>query len=414
MMINESIYKKTAAHVTELYETYQHPSLVYHTLEHTQNVVARAEEIAAHYEIADSQMLTIYIAAWFHDTGHLFADFATHENKSVELMQEFTRNLGIDESMIESIAGCIMATRMPHDPKNTMEEIMCDADTYHFGTSDFKKTNKQIKKEYELRNFKAITLEWEKNTLELLERHHFFTSYCQVLLAEGKEKNIKRAKKKWLKAVSKRTHGKLEETEPDPKLEKIKANLVSRGIQTMLRLTSENHMKLSDMADGKANILISVNAIIISVILSVLVRKLEVEPYLTIPTLMFLGSSVITIVISILATRPKITEGKFTKDDVLGKRTNLLFFGNFHKSTMADFEWAMSILMKDKDYLYNSLVRDIYFLGVVLGKKYRLLRLAYTVFMIGIVISVIAFLVAALLSSPKEITTISMPENTPL
>ncbi len=49
---------------------------------------------------------------------------------------------------------------------------------------------------------------------------------------------------------------------------------MSKGIQTMLRLTSENHLKLSDMADHKANILISVNAIIISVILGVLLRKL--------------------------------------------------------------------------------------------------------------------------------------------
>ena len=85
------------------------------------------------------------------------------------------------------------------------------------------------------------------------------------------------------------------------------------------------------MADAKANILISVNAIIISVILSVLLRKLQTDPYLTIPTLIFLTAAVITIVIAILATRPKLNEGTFMEEDVRNKKTNLLFFGNFHK-----------------------------------------------------------------------------------
>ncbi len=84
---------------------------------------------------------------------------------------------------------------------------------------------------------------------------------------------------------------------------------MSKGIQTMLRLTSENHLKLSELADHKANILISVNSIIISVILSVLLRKLQEDAYLTIPTIIFLIVAVTTIVISILSTRPNISGG---------------------------------------------------------------------------------------------------------
>jgi hypothetical protein len=169
------------------------------------------------------------------------------------------------------------------------------------------------------------------------------------------------------------------------------------------------------MADGKANILISVNAIIISVILSVLMRKLEVDTYLTIPTILFLMFSVITIVISILATMPKVSEGRFTKPDVINKQINLLFFGNFYKSSLDEYEWAMNILMKDKDYLYGSLVKDIHQLGKILGRKYKLIRLAYTVFMVGIIVSVIAFTVASFIGNASEATTtVTMPKNTPL
>lgn len=170
--------------------------------------------------------------------------------------------------------------------------------------------------------------------------------------------------------------------------------LLSRGIQTMLRLTSDNHLELSGMADGKANILISVNAIIISVILTVLIRRLETDPYLTIPTIIFLSFSVATMVISILTTRPKISQGIFNREDIMNKKTNLLFFGNFHKASLEEYEWGMRQMMRDQDYLYGALIKDIHQLGVVLGRKYRLLRLAYTVFMVGIIASVIAFALA--------------------
>ena len=86
-----------------------------------------------------------------------------------------------------------------------------------------------------------------------------------------------------------------------------------------------------------------------------------------------------------------MTSGKFSKEDVKQKKVNLLFFGNFHKMSLPDYEWAIKELVKDKDYIYSSLTKDLYFLGLVLDRKYKILRLTYTIFIIGIVISVIAF-----------------------
>jgi len=411
--MNDNIYKKVAQHVTKLFEEYSHSNLVYHSLDHTRKVVKRAQEIAAHYQLKERDMLTVYVAAWFHDVGHLFSDVTTHEVKSIEMMKEFMNQQSAEESLISEIENCVMATRMPHQPKNLNEEILCDADTYHFGTKEFKKTNKMVKTEYELRNYTTFLMDWEKNTLDLLESHQFFTSYCQVLLSEGKQKNIENARKRYLKNINQTVRAE-EENNVDAGATKQKMSLVTRGIQTMLRLTSENHLRLSDMADGKANILISVNAIIISVILSVLIRKLEVDTYLTIPTILFLISSVATIIIAILATMPKISEGRFTKADVMNKSANLLFFGNFYKTSLTEYEWGMDVMMKDKDYLYGSLVKDIHHLGVVLGRKYKLIRLAYMVFMIGIIVSVIAFTLSSLLAAPDTITTVTMPEGTPI
>lgn len=61
---------------------------------------------------------------------------------------------------------------------------------------------------------------------------------------------------------------------------------------------------------------------------------------------------------------------------------------------LQDFEWAMGEMMQDRDYLYSSMKKDLYFLGKVLDKKYKILRLTYAVFMIGIIVSVVAFAIA--------------------
>ena len=161
-MSDNSIYKRIADHVADMYEKYPQPNLVYHNLAHTQKVVARAEEISAHYQLSDSDMLVIYLAAWFHDTGHLFTEISMHEQKSVDLATEFMKQEGLDEATIEKVAACIHATAFPNKPVGLLQEIMCDADTYHFGTGDFRKTNRQIKKELELRNYTTPLLEWKK------------------------------------------------------------------------------------------------------------------------------------------------------------------------------------------------------------------------------------------------------------
>lgn len=161
----------------------------------------------------------------------------------------------------------------------------------------------------------------------------------------------------------------------------------------MFRVTLNNHTKLSQIADSKANILLSVNAIIISIALSTLIPKLDspTNAHLIVPTFVMLMFSVISIIFAILSTRPKVTSGLFTRKDIEEKKVNLLFFGNFHKMPLDEYQWAMNVLMKDREYLYNSMIKDLYYLGLVLNRKYKLLRITYTVFMFGIITSVIAF-----------------------
>ncbi|MBC7534298.1 MAG: phosphohydrolase [Ferruginibacter sp.] len=396
-MDSSHIYKNIEQHVTGLFSEHQSPKLVFHNLHHTEYVVNKGNEIAGHYQLSEQEMLVVFLATWFHDTGYLFVAPADHEEKSVDTMKLFARENQLPFDVVNDAAGCILATRSPRNPIGLLQGIVCDADTYNFGSKEFKKTNELVFTEFQNGSETMLSRKkFDQGALEMLKNHQFYTSYCKDLLKDIKKVNMKKLKKKLDKKDNegydyKKAGGEITEKEG-----------TTKGMQTMLRLTSSNHIQLSEMADSKANILISVNAIIISVILSVLLRKLQTDPYLTIPTIIFLLFSVITIVVAILATRPKVNAGTFSATDVENKKTNLLFFGNFHGMSLIDYENAMRSMMKDADYLYSSIIQDIYHLGVVLGRKYKLIRWAYNIFMVGIIISVLSFALASYFYTPTQ------------
>jgi len=98
------------------------------------------------------------------------------------------------------------------------------------------------------------------------------------------------------------------------------------------------------------------------------------------------------LILAILATRPSLPNGKFTAKDLSTKKVNLLFFGNFYKMKINDYSAGMTHVLCNNDFLYQSLIKDEYIQGVVLGRKYRLLRAAYNVFMFGLIIVFLTFL----------------------
>jgi hypothetical protein len=173
--------------------------------------------------------------------------------------------------------------------------------------------------------------------------------------------------------------------------------LPTRGIQTMFRISSSNSLRISEMADSKSHIMISVNSIIISVVLGLIIKNLDQNKNLIIPTIILLAVSVTTIIYSVLATRPKITAGVFTKEQLDNMDIDLLFFGNFYKMSFEEYDNGMRQMMNNREFLYGSLIKDIYAQAKVLGRKYELLHKSYSIFMYGIVVSVIAYAIAAFL-----------------
>jgi predicted metal-dependent HD superfamily phosphohydrolase len=400
--------------------------VVYHNLGHTKGVVKACAEMADHYRLNDEDHAALLTAAWFHDTGFSSGHSEGHENAGILLMEEFLQGLQAEEAFTEKVADIIAATKLSAHPEGLLQQIICDADSFHLGTDDFKRTNQLLRKE--MNDFWGKNIgkkEWRKINIDFIEHHQYYTDYCRTKLEPVKQQHLQELKKKNA-AVATEISGKKQEepeivaatvvntvakeTEEQPikKIKKEKTDSYGRGVETMFRTTSANHLRLSDMADGKANILIQVNSIIISILISVLFSKLEKNTQFIIPSIILISVSIASIIFAILATRPNVTGGTFSKEDIMNKKTNLLFFGNFHKVGLPEYEWGMKEMMKDNDYLYGSMTKDIYFLGVVLARKYRYLRIAYNIFMYGLVIAVIAFAAAMLFGAEQQVMSASV------
>ncbi len=367
-------------------------SYTYHNFNHTFDVVAAVTTLADSKNISSSDKEILLIAAWFHDTGYI-KGCSNHEDCSIVIASDFLLENGKSTDYIEKVAGLIKATKKEYVPQTLSEKIIKDADYYHILNDDYIFSCEGLRNEWENIEGKSFTdKDWAVENLNFLTNiHRFYTDYALENWQPLKEKNIKRLQKK-LKKMNLKTNNEFDKEYK----KREKEDKPERAVDTLFRVTLNNHTSLSGIADSKANILLSVNAIIISIALSTLIPKLDSPKnvHLMIPTFIMLMSSVITIIFAILSTRPKVTKGVFTREDIENKKVNLLFFGNFYKMPLDEYQWAMNEMMKDREYLYNSMIKDLYFLGLVLEKKYRLLRVAYNFFMIGIIISVIAFVIA--------------------
>lgn len=189
-----------------------------------------------------------------------------------------------------------------------------------------------------------------------------------------------------------------------------------RGIETLFRSSYRVNMDLSALADAKANIMISINGLIVSILIASIAPGIENNTWLLLPTSLFLIGCLTSLVYAVFAARPRVQSNVVTKESALENRTNILFFGNFHHMPQTDYVEAMKEVVQDPTQIYEMMIKDIYGVGSVLQKKYLLLRRSYTTFIIALVVGVISFIgvfTYAATMDPDPDTVYTIPAQTP-
>lgn len=178
---------------------------------------------------------------------------------------------------------------------------------------------------------------------------------------------------------------------------KKKKKKVSSGVETLFRTTLSSHIRLSEMADRKANLMISINSIVISIVISAYARNFDAPAELLLPSILLLAVCLTTIILSLIATNPTISPIK-QKTDPSPAPMDLLFFGQYTRLTVDEYRHSLLTLLSREEDVYMSMINNIYAQGQVLSRKYRLLKWAYQFFMIGFSVVVLLVIISLLLT----------------
>ncbi len=366
----------------------QLPEHVYfHNESYLDQVIEATQKLAEDAELDKAETEVLNLAAIFHVVGYIGGGKNSWK-KSSEAATEFLLSNNADADTIASVDKLINALDPKYKPDTLLEKLYLDAQLSYYGDKDFLNRISRLQKEQEAGSKeKKDEVEWTGELIEQLRSHAYLTSQAEGLFGKVKEKNLKKLKKSLKNELKVRLEG--------DKSSSISAN---SGARTMFKTALRNHVDLTSIADQKANIMLSINALIITIGLPAFATYLPNKSFLIAPAVIFLLTSVATMIVATISTRPIKVDGLTDLTQLKSGKTNLFFFGNFYSIPNEQYREAIKDVVADRDYLDSSFVNDLYFLGVSLGQKFKLLRLCYNVFVFGLCLSVLAFALSYFIS----------------
>ncbi|NND77626.1 MAG: hypothetical protein HKN39_05535 [Flavobacteriales bacterium] len=384
--------------------------IIYHNFKWAKRLEEFIDMITERAELTEREMTLGKICAWiiassfesvrfkFEKDGSMSSNDKEEAKKAAQI---FFEQHTVKPEIQKEIMDILDESFHPVKPKTNVGKLLHDAITADIVTSG-KKSVRKVYEEMIMADVDISKRKWYDIAESFVANLEFNLECCQTELQPDLEKlalDLAKEKKKIDKSSDLALKKELNISEVE--LKELKKNLQKskgrddRGIQTLFRTTSKNHYTLNEMVDRKASIMITVNSIILSLVLGGIIGEINEHghPHInaeTLPIFMLTITAMLSIVFALISIRPTETHGEFTEDEVRNKEGNLLFYGNFHNMAERDFEWAFMQMMNDKDFMYGSMIKDLYYQGQKLAKKYRNIRIALTIFLVGLVLSVVA------------------------
>jgi predicted metal-dependent HD superfamily phosphohydrolase len=201
---SQKLIEKAIAYVELLFSTRKPDWVKYHTVDHAKAVAEAAEEIGVACGLNKEDLEVVILAAWFHDTGYV-EKIDGHEERSVKLATSFLDGKGYPQGRIARVAGCIRATRMPQNPRNLMEQVLCDADIAHLAGRDFLESTERVRYEIEHRMERKLTeIEWLTMNTDFAAGHRYHTDCARSKYAQGQAANLKALRERLNQAKEKK------------------------------------------------------------------------------------------------------------------------------------------------------------------------------------------------------------------
>jgi len=384
--------------INKLYEEDGCNLMNFHQFAFIKKTVERISETAVESGLEEIETQNAVIAGWFYYTGKC-KEYEEFVPQSQSIAKSILSIQGFNETVIKEIIDLLACGAKDEDQLTLTEKVFLDGINTFLSKSSFQKNHKKWHKERNNYTAPINELNWTEFCHRKLTIQKFYTDHAIRKNSDGLEVNTEWFGKK-IKSLSKKRDRTLEKDlqvdegelkELKKKLQKI-VHRPERGVETFFRVSSKNLYTRARIADNKANIMISINALVLSIVLGTFYSKMEEDPHLIYAVITLLFTNLISIGYSILATRPTISKKKFTKEDIKSQSATLMTFDDFQSMSRDDFEWGISQITSNADYLYLNITRDIYNLGMKLSKKYKYLHRSYTVFFVGLTLAITLFI----------------------
>lgn len=356
----------------------------YHNLQHTLNMRTAALQLAAIQGLTPEEKEVLELACLLHDTG--FTEiYVGHEAASHRIAKDYLTKHEYAAHKQAQVLQLINVTVPEAHPQNMVEQIIKDADYVNLASEKYLEFNEALRHEWaHFMDQHYEDPEWYKLNYDFLKNHQYFTPAARQLFEPQKELNQKQLKK----IVKKGKTIKIKTSETGVPMPSIGD---SRSAQMMFKTALRNHLDLSNLADNKSNIMLSVNALIITVAIPLVSSYAYKASYIIYPMGLLMLSCLVSMIFATLATRPIKMTGYTSRAQIEAKESNLFFFGNFYDMTFKEYQEGIQQVIADEQDLDSTIMRDLFFLGRSLGMKYRQLRICYNIFMIGTVSTVLIF-----------------------
>jgi hypothetical protein len=362
--------------------------LVFHNFGRVRALVDACREIAKGAKLDDGEVPVLLLAAWFHDAGYAVGPKGGRK-ESAELARAFLAEQRQPEALAEAVVAAILASDSPNRNK-LVQEVLHDALLMPIADKDYLPLAEQFRLERERRDSEIHSdVEWSRTCIAFLDERRFRTRYAQVEYDGGRAANLVRLHKLLRQQVG-------EAADQDAQQAKVTKG-VGRTVENIFDSISRNQIQLFKILDRRTGTMINVNAIMITLVVGLLLRRVEEHRNLLLPTLVLLTVNLATILVSIYSMR----SGRSGLRRILGADApvhdqNLLMFSNDTPWTLDEYQGRMNQLATNWPALQQTLVEDMYFIRKLLLDRAKALRVSYDLFIAGLAISLLVFAVAVI------------------
>ena len=378
------------------------PKFLFHNYAYSEEIAEKVEELgkAAGAKLSDQEaelreiLDHLVIAAYFYPTGYIGGAHQVGQ-RSADLLREWAKEVNF--SLTNRWGDTAEWVETAHDAREEDQlpvRLLHDAAHSWLGRKRYDRRSDLLQLERDaLASEEGDPVKFGQEMQDYLLNFNFLTTYAKEEYDKRRRKNVAKQQSSNYKTRQKEVKAKTGKN-------------FGRGIDTVYRTAFRTHINLSTIADGKANMMISINTIILSLVLAISGTSFGYfedvffeNPEFLIPIITLLLTSLIAVIFAVFSARPSVTEYTIKKDKLIkSKKASLLYFGNFLKLEKTDFVSYLSNIKLDQGALYDDLSRDLYDLGAVLHKKYLLLTISYNTFVGGLFLAVISYLIVFLLN----------------